>query len=886
MTSAEDLYVQRYRQKRAQPTSNANANANTNTNDDDFTDDGRHDQNGNENNKDNLSNKPTPRPSVTPSSLPSSNPSTLPTALPSVNPTKAPSSAPSVMPTNMPSSVPSLRPSGTPTGAPTSMPSIVPSTSPSNAPTERNKFTKSKPSFKGRRIVKQLSNQTIQKNLIRHRVSYTLRIKTSINYSTNHSKHTTMSFQQSSSPGSNNHRRKCCSSRTNKLSLIAVVLSFICLLSMTLAEDLYVQRYRHKRAQSASASANVNTNTNTNDDDFTDDGRHDQTGSENNKDNLSNKPTPRPSVTPSSLPSSNPSTLPTALPSVNPTKAPSSAPSVMPTNMPSSVPSLRPSGTPTGAPTSMPSIVPSTSPSNAPTVVPTSLPSYVPSLNPTLLPSFAPSSNPTRSPSVTPTLTPSRRPSTSPTSMPSLQPSDAPSGLPTAVPTGLPSLYPSKSPSEIPTVPPSTVPTLLPSGNPSIDCELGSAYGDDRGTPLELVFQYEITFDSTKPASEYIERVILPYLREVFAESLPSGLPTAIPTGLPSLYPSKSPSEIPTVPPSAAPTLLPSGNPSIDCELGSAYGDDRGTPLELVFQYEITFDGTNPASEYIERVILPYLREVFAESFLTSVSSITPYCGDECLLRRSRLRAENLPMTRRLQDVLAEADRKRTATGNKRVHQTVTDNTFLEANNNNSTLNEVEGDQLNADSNTNDGFYGSVINTIGNNDQVVNGLIGIALDSTNDEIDFFQNCTTTNSASCVRIDGKLVVYLDTPPDNVNLVENQLKQRLRQAMNNNLYVCSDPLLDIETVSYVEPDDTILAIQQTDDAIELTPTASSNFVMYSFIGGGVALGLLGMLLLFVRKKQTSGAFIDDIEDPSVYGDATPSAISEDSAWLTPV
>jgi len=340
------------------------------------------------------------------------------------------------------------------------------------------------------------------------------------------------------------------------------------------------------------------------------------------------------------------------------------------------------------------------------------------------------------------------------------------------------------------------------------------------------------------------------------------------------------------VPPSTVPTLLPSSNPSIDCELGSAYGDDRGTPLELVFQYEITFDSTKPASEYIERVILPYLREVFAESFLTSASSITPYCGDECLLRRSRLRAENLPITRHLEDVLAEADRKRTTTGNKRVHQTVTDNTFLEANNNNSTLNEVEGDQLNADSNTNDGFYGSVINTIGNNDQVVNGLIGIALDSTNDEIDFFQNCTTTNSASCVRIDGNLFVYLDTPPDNVNLVENQLKQRLRQAMNNNLYVCSDPLLDIETVSYVEPDDTILAIQQTDDAIELTPTASSNFVMYSFIGGGVALGLLGMLLLFVRKKQTSGAFIDDIEDPSVYGDATPSAISEDSAWLTPV
>lgn len=115
-----------------------------------------------------------------------------------------------------------------------------------------------------------------------------------------------------------------------------------------------------------------------------------------------------------------------------------------------------------------------------------------------------------------------------------------------------------------------------------------------------------------------------------------------------------------------------------------------------------------------------------------------------------------------------------------------------------------------------------------------------------EKFDPTENCTMTNDTSCVRINGNLLVYLDLTPSNV--------------------------------SYVEPDYTISIIRQTDDdnAVSLTPTSASSTMTYGLIRGGVVLGLLGMMLMFVRKRQLSKVYIDDT---SVYGNATPSTILDD-------
>jgi len=85
--------------------------------------------------------------------------------------------------------------------------------------------------------------------------------------------------------------------------------------------------------------------------------------------------------------------------------------------------------------------------------------------------------------------------------------------------------------------------------------------------------------------------------------------------------------------------------PSDDCSIGVYYGIQTSINTRILFEYEIKFTQELP-DLYLDRVILPYLREVFALSLFVS----PPYCGEECVMRRVKFRSENMPTTNQSQN--------------------------------------------------------------------------------------------------------------------------------------------------------------------------------------------------------------------------------------------
>mmetsp|Transcript_25824 Transcript_25824/g.29755 ORF Transcript_25824/g.29755 Transcript_25824/m.29755 type:complete len:433 (-) Transcript_25824:377-1675(-) len=316
---------------------------------------------------------------------------------------------------------------------------------------------------------------------------------------------------------------------------------------------------------------------------------------------------------------------------------------------------------------------------------------------------------------------------------------------------------------------------------------------------------------------------------------LPSVAPTYIPTLQPYLFPSVRPSAIPSLYPSITPSTVPSSVPSIDCSVGPIDGEESNTPINVQFEYEIIFNSDNsttiPPVEYLELVILPYMREVFAKSFVTS----PPYCGEECMMRRPKLRAENLSSTRRMSEILSKE---------YLAHERFKKSSRLLQSNN--TLDEV------------DFFF-----------EAIEGVIGVGLGPLYDEINLDQPCfnneTLETSGPCVRINGDLDIYV---ADDANIVELQgrLEQRLFQAMEEDWYVCDDNNLNISKVLRVQ-DLGVLNEPVGSTTLGLDPTkGNSNFdanLAYGLAGGGALIGLLAMSLLFARQKKES--LLEEIISP---------------------
>eukprot|EP00592_Proboscia_alata_P000966 CAMPEP_0194374352 /NCGR_PEP_ID=MMETSP0174-20130528/22761_1 /TAXON_ID=216777 /ORGANISM="Proboscia alata, Strain PI-D3" /LENGTH=385 /DNA_ID=CAMNT_0039153877 /DNA_START=54 /DNA_END=1208 /DNA_ORIENTATION=+ len=347
-----------------------------------------------------------------------------------------------------------------------------------------------------------------------------------------------------------------------------------------------------------------------------------------------------------------------------------------------------------------------------------------------------------------PTHGPTNSPNRSPFTTPSFQPSKYPSTLPTHAPTNSPTRSISTTPSFQPSIYPSSLLTHGPTNSPTRSL-------------------------STTPS----------FQPSIYSSILPSSFPT-------------------TTTPTFGASIIPSFMPSDDCAIGVYYGIQTSINTRILFEYEIKFTQELP-DLYLDRVILPYLREVFALSLFVS----PPYCGEECVMRRVKFRSENMP-----------------------------------------TTNQSQNQQLDIRPNLQD--FSSMDNAHDNAKELlylglINDLMGVGLGPEYDVVNFEKLCDSnvtevnpTAYESCIRVSGYLVLHHNATTDtDAENIANHTLARLQEGMDQDWYTCNDESLNILDVVWKggQIDPGIDKMNTDDDAI-IIKNVESNKISSSSIALG--------------------------------------------------
>jgi len=291
--------------------------------------------------------------------------------------------------------------------------------------------------------------------------------------------------------------------------------------------------------------------------------------------------------------------------------------------------------------------------------------------------------------------------------------------------------------------------------------------------------------------------------------------------------------------------------PSDDCAIGVYYGIQTSINTRILFEYEIKFTQELP-DLYLDRVILPYLREVFALSLFVS----PPYCGEECVMRRVKFRSENMP-----------------------------------------TTNQSQNQQLDIRPNLQD--FSSMDNAHDNAKELlylglINDLMGVGLGPEYDVVNFEKLCDSnvtevnpTAYESCIRVSGYLVLHHNATTDtDAENIANHTLARLQEGMDQDWYTCNDESLNILDVVWKggQIDPGIDKMNTDDDAIIIKNVESNKISSSSIaLGAALLLVLLSFALFFVRKRFRG------IDSDTVISDITGSEnviMSDNSSFVTPL
>jgi hypothetical protein len=177
---------------------------------------------------------------------------------------------------------------------------------------------------------------------------------------------------------------------------------------------------------------------------------------------------------------------------------------------------------------------------------------------------FTGTNAPSVSPTTAPTVSPTSPPSASPTADPTFTPSATPTASPTFAPSVSPTVTPTVTPSAAPSFPPTFVPTATPTNEPTVSPTLIPSIIPSV-TPTVAPTDRPTVAPTVTPS--LVPSVVPSYVPSANPTRNPTFVPSAIPTFRPTVAPTVDPTFVPSFTPTFSPTrtpsFVPTGSPTV-----------------------------------------------------------------------------------------------------------------------------------------------------------------------------------------------------------------------------------------------------------------------------------------------------------------------------------